>query len=110
MSELLPATLEALWSDQGILDQISVERGEQDIKWGPQSHPDGTDVVLKSLADEARTECQASFASGAGTWLHILEEEFCEAAAEEDPSKLRVELVQIAAVCAAWIQDIDSRA
>jgi hypothetical protein len=32
-----------------------------------------------------------------------------EAFAESDPTKLRAELIQVAAICAAWIHDIDQR-
>jgi len=40
---------------------------------------------------------------------HVFEEEAMEVLAEEDPVKLRVELIQVMAVCAKWIADIDSR-
>jgi hypothetical protein len=39
----------------------------------------------------------------------VLNEEVAEAFAESDPAKLRAELLQVAAVCAAWIYDIDTR-
>lgn len=109
MSEPLPATLTALWEGGGILDQIYLERNAQDVKWGPQSHPDGTNHAWKTEAGDVREACQLAFELGVGTWRHILDEEICEAFAETDPVKLRVELVQCAAVICAWIQDIDSR-
>lgn len=69
---------------------ITEERQRQDDKWGEQNH----DV---------------------GTWLAILGEEFgevCEEIAEAsarllDVAHLRDELVQTAAVAAAWIEAID---
>lgn len=42
-------------------------------------------------------------------WRTILAEEVYEAFAETDPARLRHELVQVAAVAAAWVEDIDSR-
>ncbi|MEY9934267.1 hypothetical protein ABH926_008932 [Catenulispora sp. GP43] len=39
----------------------------------------------------------------------MLLEEVYEALAEVDPAALRAELVQVAAVAAAWVEDIDSR-
>ncbi len=43
-------------------------------------------------------------------WKTILLEEVAEAFAENDPATLRRELVQVAAVAAAWIEAIDRRA
>jgi hypothetical protein len=44
------------------------------------------------------------------TWLLIALEEVFEALVEDDPVKLRAELVQAAAVLVAWIEAIDRRA
>ena len=85
------------------------ERGAQDEKWGKQHHPDGTHYSFKSDADNARMQCTYAALSGYLTWGHILAEEFYEAMAEEEWAPLRAELVQVAAVCMAWIEDGDSR-
>jgi len=90
-------------------DAVSEERYAQLKKWGDQRHPDGTSEDLKGLADTARRTTQAMAAQGAVTWAVILEEEVGEAVAEVDPAKLKAELIQVAAVCAAWIDDIDRR-
>lgn len=93
-----------------VLMDISTERAAQDAKWGEQSHPDGTGLPGdQNLADWARGVCDEEHRKGAGTWRHILEEEFREAMAETDPVKLRNELVQSAAVIAAWVEHIDRR-
>lgn len=106
------ATVEALWGDQGILDLISNERKAQDDKWGVQSHPDGTvnDEWAHRRANIAKAWVAESVAANDLTWYDILIEEVYEAAAETEPEKLKAELIQIAAVCAAWVQDIESRA
>lgn len=91
------------------LDAISDERYEQMRKWGDQRHPDGTSVDFKPLADMARNATQFNAAKGTVTWAHILEEEVREAFAEENPVKLKAELIQVATVCAAWVHDIDRR-
>lgn len=99
------------------LDQIRVERAAQIAKWGDQRHPDGThpDLVwaftgpAAYVAQCARSECQRLFEEGYGTWRDILREEVAEAFEQDDPATLRAELVQIAAVCAAWVSDIDRR-
>jgi hypothetical protein len=91
------------------LGRVAAERLRQDIKWGEQHHPDGTNEGNKSLADQAREICEQEFARGRGTWRLILGEEFFEAMVETDPDKLREELAHVAAVAVSWIEDIDSR-
>lgn len=90
--------------------EVLAERGRQDDKWGEQSHPDNTSVEdYGPIADKMRDDCEWAFAHGAGSWTAILLEEVGEALAEEDPEKLRTELLQVAAVCVAWVEDIDRR-
>jgi hypothetical protein len=98
-------------------EEIDAERQAQLAKFGEQHHRDGTgpDRVwaftgpAEYVADCARANTDQLADEGCVTWLDIALEEFAEAAAESDPTKLRAELVQVAAVCAAWIADLDSR-
>jgi hypothetical protein len=107
-----------------IIRDLRVERIAQEMKWGTQSHPDGTGPTLSSLtsgpelitsgsnselAQSAIARCDELHRSGAGTWENILTEEWAEALATSDPIELRRELIQVMAVAAAWIADIDSR-
>lgn len=92
-----------------VLTEVYFEREAQDAKWGEQNHPDGTSNELQCNADYARDLCDFAASRGTVTWQHILGEEFAEALAEEDPEKLRAELVQVAAVAVAWIEAIDRR-
>jgi hypothetical protein len=100
---------------QQVLAEVAEERARQDAKWGPQNHPDGTGTAYGLSAvpeldvDFAKQRCDAAFARGAGTWEHILYEEFCEAMAEDDPARLRAELLQTAAVAVHWIEALDRR-
>ena len=92
-------------------EAVDIERQRQLVKFGDQHHPDGTgNKSQQEYADVKRRWCEAAFGSGYGTWADILAEEVAEVEAERDPAKLRAELVQVAAVCAAWIADLDSRA
>ncbi len=108
-------TVAAYTPDARALMDIVEERGNQNAKWGEQDHPDGTGAGSplerhwRALADAARTICQDAAANGTLTWLHILREEVYEAFAEDDPAKLRHELVQAAAVITAWVGAIDRR-
>lgn len=96
------------------LYDIAAERAAQDAKWGavgtPQrTHPDGTAAYWSGQADRAKQRCTIMAEMGQITWADILSEEFFEALAETEPAALRAELVQVAAVCVAWIESIDLR-
>lgn len=98
-----------------VLIGVSLERDRQDLKWGPQSHPDGTHERYESQRDRYRQECEDAAISTnrqgdpAVTWRHIFLEKVFEAMAETDPEKLRVELIQALAVGTAWVEDLDRR-
>lgn len=99
------------------LGEVYAERERQDREWGEQNHPDGTgpEVVwsytgpASFVAETARHNCQLIAEEGYVTWRDIALEEIAEAFAEDDPAKLRDELVQVAAVAVAWIEAIDRR-
>ncbi|WP_051858499.1 hypothetical protein [Streptomyces cellulosae] len=95
---------------RSIAEEIDAERQRQLAKFGDQHHPDGTGYDGSDRhAGFWRQRCQDAFADGEGTWGHVLLEEVFEAIAEADQARLRTELIQVAAVCAAWINDLDSR-
>lgn len=92
-----------------VVDEVAEERVAQFAKWGEQNHEDGTGVDWAFHADMAKFECDKASLDGEGNWVHILLEEVYEALAEDDPAKLRAELVQVAAVAVAWVEAIDRR-
>lgn len=107
--------------------QIQDERSRQVAKWGEQNHPNGTGEKTTPMAEivrgpanaivnrhfafglalQAKTATDAHAKDGSLTYADIFLEEVLEALAEEDPVKLREELVQCAAVAVAWIEKID---
>lgn len=90
--------------------EIARERVSQVQRFGVQNHPDGTGGECAAFLSEcARQACENASRAGALTWLDILREETEEAAAESDPTRLRAELLQVAAVAVAWIEAIDRR-
>jgi hypothetical protein len=99
-----------------ILDEIGVERRAQDDKWGEQNHPDvptygGRPAIPTAAAARAWVESQV--VTGRLSWLDILVEELAEAVEAidaGDTDATRAELVQVAAVVAAWVECIDRRA
>lgn len=116
-----------------VLGDIVRERVAQEKKWGEQNHPSGTggepgiepfgygdaadlaDWLAKpnpdgTVADFMRHRCEVMFAQGDGTYEAILTEEWGEAVSEADPIRLRAELVQVAAVAAAWVEKLDREA
>lgn len=93
-----------------LFEDVLAERRRQDSMWGEQNHPDGTgELGSDRQANQARVTCDQQFEAGLGAWADILKEEVYEAIAESDVVKLREELVQVAAVCMAWIEAIDRR-
>lgn len=102
-----------LFTTPGVKDfaeAVDAERQRQLETFGEQHHPDGTGQYPETVdADVARMACQNAAEGGYLDWLHILREEVAEAFAESDPAALRAELIQVAAVCAAWIHDLDRR-
>lgn len=104
---------------QQILIDITEERERQDAKFGPQRHQDsaiqdaGLAAYWYGIPTEhvAKANTDRRFAFGSGTWADILVEEVAEvvAAVYKTPADLREELVQVAAVAVAWIEDLDSR-
>ena len=87
---------------------VFVERARQERKWGPQHHPSfGPDGPLpESLVARAKMLCQQQAAAGKVSWSVILNEEAYEAMGESDPRLLDKELVQTAAVAAAWSENL----
>jgi hypothetical protein len=110
-----------------VLNEVDQELWAQDEKWGEQNHPNGTGshttpvaeivrgkgnaIVNKhyafGLALQAKSATDEHAKAGTLSYADILVEEIFEALAEEDPAKLRTELVQCAAVAVAWIEKID---
>lgn len=109
-----------------VIEEVAAERERQKAKWGEQNHPNGTGPETFALAEmdcmtftelgEAESvelRAVATLATdknarrGTVTWKDILLEEVFEALAEEDPAKLRAELIQVAAVAAQWVEAID---
>lgn len=108
-----------------VLYEVARERSRQDAQWGEQNHPDGTgprqpiSIGIAYMGDVAAQMRRAANAAagkvpglehhGPLTWRHILLEEVFEALAEDDPVKLRAELIQVAAVAVAQVEAIDRR-
>jgi hypothetical protein len=96
-------------------EAIDAERQAQLAKFGEQHHLDmagdpGTQRDRRhSFAERAAYYRTVNDNDDTLDWTGILLEEVYEALAEKDPAKLRAELLQVAAVCAAWVWDLDNR-
>lgn len=96
-----------------VLNDIHRERVKQAAKWGDQTHDIFTDRRVE--AERARHRiaaetCKLMFSAVENPgWDLILLEEVYEAFSEEDPHKIREELVQVAAVACAIIEDLDKK-
>ncbi len=89
-----------------VLADVAVERERQRAKFGDQSTlPMGTghpQAIHERGA--AKRRCAYAVRNGGLTFSDILEEEFWEAMAEEDPARLEAELIQVAAVAVQMIE------
>jgi hypothetical protein len=93
-----------------VLSDVVAERHRQLLKYGDTHLRDGTGGVAAIAERDRRQRANVTaMASGLLTWSDVLREETAEVYAETDPVALRAELTQVAAVAAAWIEDIDSR-
>ena len=95
-----------------VLADVHEERVRQLRRWGVQRRADDTGgATLRSEAEQAKRTCQAmeEHVKGGAGWRVVLAEEAAEAFAEREPGPLRMELIQTAAVCVAWVEDLDSR-
>lgn len=91
-----------------IIRDLAAERMRQDKLWGIQNHMNGTGIPGdKDRAESAKHVCQVMFRNELGSWRDILHEEVQEAFAEHEPAALRTELIQVAAVALAWVENID---
>ena len=91
-----------------VLQEIADERERQDEKHGAiQNIPNGTGTDQFRLYRLSALRYRNDH--GFATWLSVLEEEVEEAALEDDPAKLRAELIQVAAVAVKWIENIDRK-
>lgn len=93
-----------------VLRDVIDERSRQTIKWGVQKYPDGTGKPTSRTYEEAAKALNDYDKEHNETnWARILEEEFWEALATTNPKSLREELIQVAAVAVAWVEDLDTR-
>jgi hypothetical protein len=111
----------AKWGDQSAkpdADPVILSRLETKDRYGTPPAVAGRLVVEYGVrsATMARQACQHAAAMGEDTWAHIALEEVAEtieavafAVAEDDPAKLREEIIQTAAVFVAWAEAIDRR-
>src|SRR5690349_12816800 len=96
------------WKYDGIADKVWAERLRQISKWGLQTRPSGSSAAdWKGEELYVKELYEQRLQAGELTWVDILREEVVEAFAEEDPEKLAVELVQVMAVAASWLQDME---
>ncbi|GGI57563.1 hypothetical protein [Winogradskyella haliclonae] len=106
-----------------IYKEIEKERLRQDEMWGEQNHPCLNQALMNrqqscssddmcanyEIPSETRARflSRSSFKKGEGTFAHIALEEFAEVISELDINKRRIELIQLTAVCVAWLESID---
>jgi hypothetical protein len=94
----------------GVFEEIQAEaQRARELHPGTDDIPDGTwdGGMRKHWRVIAQDACERAARQGTLTFAHILDEESCEALAEDDKVKLRAELIQVAATCVRWIDKLD---
>ncbi len=97
-----------------VLAEVRKERERQLSLWGdqdhPDHHPDFRHPEFDGMVLAMHREHYDRFSrENKLAWRHILSEEVAEVYAEDDPAKMRQELIQVAAVAVAWIEAMDRR-
>lgn len=104
--------------DGSTIMDLLYEKAAQRQKFGIQHHDDGTGADQTVLDGFTFSELANTFKAvndryelvgAAHSWAFILLEEVFEALSETDPDRLTYELIQVMAVAASWIDDVDSR-
>lgn len=107
-----------------VLGDLAEERRRQVERYGlNRENPDGTGPetawllplagepaeVIEKVFRQDYEDWEAETENGPVTWVHLIREEVAEAFTETDPDRLRAELLQVAALCVSWIENIDYR-
>ena len=97
-----------------VVRDLLTRRAKNYAKWGLQHHPGGSflegptggtwQVVGAHLERIARVQLELYHNT---CWSAILAEEVGEALVAATPEQIRSELLDVAAVCIAWAEDID---
>lgn len=94
----------------GILTEIADEADSRVAAYAGRDLPDDTGYAyLRENAAIARRECATEFAAKNGSWRLLLRKEYTETLGCTDPADIRVELIELIGVAAAWVAAIDSR-
>ena len=101
---------ESLRALNAAVQDVWHERMRQVKKWGEQHHPDLVMADVRQDFVELAELWKKRNGDATADWTGILLEEVFEALAEpESSAELEAELIQVAAVAAAWVEDIRSR-
>lgn len=105
-----------------VLNDVSEERQRQFRRYGTNDDiRDGTGLETRWLgpytgasASLIEADLRADYedweeTTGNPTWVHLVREEVAEAFCEDDPGRLRDELIQVAALCVSWVEKLDAR-
>lgn len=121
-----PGSFESTWhrATTGVVADVLLERSEMLDRWGDPTYPSvveispsgdrelgeiQTGVYGLPPAREARAATEASRGAGTLTWGRIATQSLADAVAATDEVDRRAQIVQLAAVALAWVEDLDRR-
>lgn len=93
----------------GLNDDLEDGTGP-DVSWFGMEHDPNEAISARDIEVAFRSDYVAhEQRTGHPTWMNLVREEVAEAFMENDPVRLREELLQVAALAVSWIEKIDTR-
>ena len=112
-------SFESTWhrATLGVVSDVLVERATMLSRWGDPSYPSVAGLSYSVEArvglydlptpEKARAETEGLRGSGDLDWATISVQSLSDAVSASDETARRIEVVQLAAVALAWVEDID---
>jgi hypothetical protein len=105
-----------------VLELVFAERESQEAQYGEENidRPSGTGPSTCWLgpytgdsADQIQRTLRTDYEefedeTGRVTWVHLIREEIAEAFEEDDNARLASEMIQVAALCVAFVETLDT--
>lgn len=90
----------------GVLEEVAKERRRQNVKFPNQDLPNGNNPrAYGALAEMAKTTCNEAAKHRELTWRHVLLEEVYEALECDADEEFEGEMLQVAAVAVACVEN-----
>lgn len=93
----------------GLLAEVAQQRTWQAHQYGSPDYPDGTGMHYQHQASDAYRRVTQLLLEGKLTWADVLKQIHAEVLQQDEPAKLREQLIWLAAFVVGWADEIDKR-